>query len=564
MFVGVLLSSFSLTLQASTIDQMLENALNKRLTDKAEFALALDQLEARKASFTPPQRYAFEYLQAVYDYRSGDIASAVTRYKGLVQQSTDLKTQYRALVSLANIYSLKGDAEQAFALADRFLAPKYHDLDFDIKQHAYIVLAYIYLQGELIPEAEEALLLVDESSLPESEMCVFASTRIGIAFKAGGMNPDDYDEKADVCLSLDQDIFLYVASLYKVQAYLSNGSLIQARAILERYEAGIARIQYSNLSAVFYALKARVALLEGNLEYAESFGLTALNYANMGSYLEAHVLVHGVLADIYFELDSLTEMRHHMLAYDGAFKSQINATRSSAIAYYTVKLLSQQKQFQIEELNKQMATIKLEAELAEVEVENRRLYLVLLVVCTACIGLWSLKNQSAKRRLKRMVEVDELTQVYSRAYGTRLISSTLKHYKSAGQDVGLLLIDLDHFKSINDSFGHGVGDWALKEAARTIKSVARKVDIVTRYGGEEFCVLLPSCSHESAMQVAEKCRAALAAIDTEMSGFNFSIRGSIGLAVASEAGYSFKALFDSADSALYRAKSDGRNRVVTA
>ncbi|PZQ27031.1 MAG: GGDEF domain-containing protein, partial [Stenotrophomonas acidaminiphila] len=120
---------------------------------------------------------------------------------------------------------------------------------------------------------------------------------------------------------------------------------------------------------------------------------------------------------------------------------------------------------------------------------------------------------------------------------------------------------LDHFKNINDRFGHGTGDWALKEVAEASKGFCRRIDVLGRLGGEEFAILMYGCDLRAASRVAEDCRVRLAQIETRETGHVFAITGSFGVTSTQQSGYSLAKLLSQADKQLYRAKHAGRNRV---
>jgi diguanylate cyclase (GGDEF)-like protein len=131
------------------------------------------------------------------------------------------------------------------------------------------------------------------------------------------------------------------------------------------------------------------------------------------------------------------------------------------------------------------------------------------------------------------------------------------------QPLSLLMLDIDHFKKINDSYGHGVGDSMLKAVAASIKRQLRNVDMVFRYGGEEFLILLSNTSRESAAMVGERLRYAVQAEDYLAEGNAIELTVSLGCSTLL-AGESADSLLRRADSALYVAKREGRNRLAMA
>jgi len=128
----------------------------------------------------------------------------------------------------------------------------------------------------------------------------------------------------------------------------------------------------------------------------------------------------------------------------------------------------------------------------------------------------------------------------------------------------LLLIDIDHFKRVNDSFGHAAGDEVLKGVVATIKTLLRDSDLFARIGGEELVVLMPETGIEAARLVAERLRAAIQTDRYPLPNQSVTVTASIGLAVTTLPPEPLPALLERADRALYAAKAAGRNRVVEA
>ncbi|MEI7892578.1 MAG: diguanylate cyclase [Myxococcales bacterium] len=165
-------------------------------------------------------------------------------------------------------------------------------------------------------------------------------------------------------------------------------------------------------------------------------------------------------------------------------------------------------------------------------------------------------------RLKDAAMCDPLTGLSNRRAGDRAVAKVL----AAGGPITCLLIDIDHFKQVNDVFGHAVGDAVLQEVARTLQRRARKDDVVVRYGGEEFLVLIHGIPIQIAPGIAERYRAAVSDIVFAPNLGPRQVTISIGVAVSSgdETGLTREQLFAVADAALYQAKRAGRDRVVLA
>ena len=168
-------------------------------------------------------------------------------------------------------------------------------------------------------------------------------------------------------------------------------------------------------------------------------------------------------------------------------------------------------------------------------------------------------------RLEALAHTDPLTQTLNRRAMTLRLTAELDRARRYDSVVTLLLLDLDHFKKINDGHGHLVGDEVLREVATLLAHAVRSVDVVARYGGEEFVVVLPETGREGAVAFAERIRERIAEQTFgHGAGARLPITASIGVATFPTPGVdTVEDLFASADAALYRAKADGRNRVRT-
>lgn len=177
------------------------------------------------------------------------------------------------------------------------------------------------------------------------------------------------------------------------------------------------------------------------------------------------------------------------------------------------------------------------------------------------LGAVMLANARVLTETAYAADHDHLTGAPSRRAFFEMAERELARARRHGNGLGLLLVDADHFKRINDTYGHGVGDEVLRDLVARTREEIRKVDYFARLGGEEFGVLLPDASFDTTRAVAERLRAALDRPATGMPGAAYTV--SIGLAML-EKGEDFAGLMRRADAALYAAKAGGRNRVEVA
>lgn len=179
--------------------------------------------------------------------------------------------------------------------------------------------------------------------------------------------------------------------------------------------------------------------------------------------------------------------------------------------------------------------------------------------------------QRATQELRRQKEaaemaarIDPLTGVYSRRAFTESAELEMQRALRYGTPLALIMIDLDHFKSINDTHGHATGDAVLASFSHSIALEVREVDVIGRYGGEEFLVLLPNTDVTEALRVAERMRLSIASTELQVHGGSLRYSASFGVAGFDARELSLNPFIDRADAALYQAKRTGRNRVELA
>src|SRR6266568_1708950 len=168
-----------------------------------------------------------------------------------------------------------------------------------------------------------------------------------------------------------------------------------------------------------------------------------------------------------------------------------------------------------------------------------------------------------REKLREQAMRDKLTGLYNRHYVEEWFGLELRRAQRHGRPIAAIMVDVDHFKRFNDSFGHEAGDLVLRDLAGVLRRLARQSDVASRYGGEEFLVLLPECPFDAALRKAEQLREEAAKLKLEHNDRALgSVTVSIGVAAFPDHAQEAKALLRCADEALYDAKAAGRDRVV--
>jgi diguanylate cyclase (GGDEF)-like protein len=169
--------------------------------------------------------------------------------------------------------------------------------------------------------------------------------------------------------------------------------------------------------------------------------------------------------------------------------------------------------------------------------------------------------EQQQKALRSQLNQDALTGVSSRTSLLRALEEAIARAAKTGQPLCVIMADLDHFKTVNDTHGHLTGDKVLKEVAARIKAALREFDVVGRYGGEEFVLLLENTTNHTALQIAERVRTRIGSEPIHISGKRLDLTISQGLAERQD-GDDCQSLLARADKAMYKAKQDGRDRVA--
>lgn len=191
-----------------------------------------------------------------------------------------------------------------------------------------------------------------------------------------------------------------------------------------------------------------------------------------------------------------------------------------------------------------------------------------LVIFYACFGIWSvlslvfIVNNRVQAQVTEMALLDPLTGTYNRRALKDVIEREIAYAKRMGSPLSIIIADLDHFKNINDTYGHQVGDAVLKNVVSVIKTILRVEDVLARYGGEEFIVVLPGIKVDRAIEVAERLRLAIKNHRLVIDRYVIEVTSSFGVTGFHEHPLDYQTLIRNVDGALYQAKGLGRDKVV--
>lgn len=186
-----------------------------------------------------------------------------------------------------------------------------------------------------------------------------------------------------------------------------------------------------------------------------------------------------------------------------------------------------------------------------------------LLASFAITATAAIRNAQLHAEVQRLAITDHMTGLYNRRGLSELGDREVERAWRFQRDLAVIMLDIDDLKSINDTYGHAVGDSAIKHVAYSCQSNTRKIDVLCRYGGDEFVILLPENNLSAAKRIAERLQFAIANSPFRHNGQDIPVSLSMGLSMISADNRDLKALLQSADEALYLAKSRGKNQIIT-
>jgi len=543
---------------------LLTQADGIKLADHAQFESLIGSLDQRVGELSRSQRAYLEYLHGWDDVYRADYPAAIVILSRITDEPVDETIRFRAGITLVNLFGIAGRYKEAYARLERLIEMLPDITDQTARQQALLVAGFLYEEvGQYDLSLTYARRVIREN-YGGGGLCKGGEIEIRSMYRSGKLAVGDPELRrvVDACTKDGQLIFADSTRSYAARTDFDHGNVADGLALLRAHYEEVKQTRYPRLIADYDALLARGYLRAHEPVQASRLAHAAIVVATANQFDQP-------LAEAYDVLYALAESRGDYRAaldfhehYAGAEISYLKDRAARGSAYDEVRRQIATRKLEIQSLSRKNRLLELEHRLAAKEVEATRLYGVILTLILIFIGLWAVLTKRSQLHFKSLSRIDGLTGISNRLHFIEQAEAALAYARKSNQDVCLALFDLDHFKSINDRFGHATGDFVLKRAATVCREYLRRSDIFGRFGGEEFSVLLPGCRLEEAREQAEKLRQTINAIKTEHRGVTVTVSASFGIACCSVSGYDLARLMAHADAALYRSKRAGRDCVT--
>jgi diguanylate cyclase (GGDEF)-like protein len=531
-----------------------------KTADPAGFTALLDSLQAQSQDLSAPQQELLRYLQGWKSAYDGQYDLALERLHATIRETHDVTLKFRANASIINVLLVGSHYEEAFTQLTQLLVLLPKVTDRGAREQGLVVAAQLYNEvGQYDLGISYSQKLIDENWLGRgvckgSDQKMLAEVASGRVHSVG----PEFVTAVEACTKLSEMGYANFIRSYAATVYIANNQLDEAIRLLQDHYPEAVQTRYRHLISRFECLLAEAYQKKGNYPAARQFAARTIASAVPDQVTQPLVVAYRVLYEqARREGDFKSALEYHE-KYAAADKGYLDVTSARQLAYQRVAHESVASKLQIDALNKENHVLQLEQALGAKAVENSRLYIMLLLMTVGFVGFWAYRTKRLQLHFMSLAQIDGLTGIANRPHFLKQAQDALESAHKAQQPLCIILCDLDHFKSINDKYGHAAGDQVLRQTVAECQVYMRPGDLFGRFGGEEFSFLMGGCGLEDARLRAEQLRLTIAGIDVVES----TVSASFGIASTASSGYDLRQLLAHADLALYAAKRAGRNRVA--
>jgi len=548
---------------AADVAGLLAQAQATRTLDHALFLDLLQQLHQREQALSSSQQWQLRLLDAWQASYEGDYARAEPLLRDVAAHADDLDQRSLAEGRLLNILAVRRRYEEAFTLAERLAArlPQLRDRDT-----SYVVLSQL---SQLMASARQSDPAANyarqmERFLPPGESLCKPYVYLFGALDANNNLPVSdpaFRQAIDTCTAANEPLYAETVQLDLARRLADTGGHAAALALLKRIAPSV---MAQNYTVHVYLLRSNMGYAywkSGDMAHARQWAAAALAMDPAGDFDGLSEYTYRVLYEVEYKAGHYQAALDYYRHYKEVEFRSVNDTQAIALAYHTVHQQLAIHNLQMAELAKQNRLLELQQALDRKAMEASRLYLALLLFGLASIGFWLVRLKRSQLRFKKLARRDSLTGILNHQHFVEEAAQALRYAEKSARNACVAVIDLDHFKHINDTYGHAVGDAVLVRVTALCQARLRSIDVFGRLGGEEFGLVLPECSLAEAKAMVEQLRADIAATLFDEKILRDTVSASFGLASTENSGYVLQLLMARADAALYRAKHRGRNRV---
>ena len=567
--MGLVLSALSQPSHASTSitdpAAFLNQAESLQRKDHPRYVQMLAQIHTEAPRLTPSEQWHLRYLDAWETMFEGNYTKSETQLHDVIDHSGDTTLTAKASSLLLINLGFNQRYEEAFVLADR-LATGLPEVKDPMARYSILMnLSQMLDLADQIDLAIKYAHMTDDAIPPGETRCLPLSLEIAALYNGKRLTSasPQLQQGVDACTAAQQAVATNTILLVLSSLYLDENQPAKTMALLDRIGPSINTNHFypHMLSAQAERAQAYAKLGDDDAAKKAAFAVVAMGHPNEISkwLMVAYEVLYQVEKKEGHSAAALSYYEHYVTQDKG----NLSDTSARTLAYEMAQQHTLVQKLETEKLSKQNNILRLQQALATKAVETSRLYIVLLLVILTSVIFWLFRLKRSQLRFKKLSHQDGLTNIFNHQHFISEADRALRLLEKKLGSACLVFIDLDHFKHVNDTHGHAMGDAVLRHTVALCQRQLRPTDLFGRLGGEEFGILLLDCSRDGGMAIADRIRLAIEATPIEGDGCVISLSASVGMASTDTSGYGLQRLCREADAALYRAKRTGRNRVIT-
>ncbi|WP_100640866.1 GGDEF domain-containing protein [Alteromonas facilis] len=562
-FIATLLLGFSVLFnvaRASDFERLVE-AEALRLSDQKRAGELMSEINPDNLPLLQKQTY--QYLKAYFRLYSGEFEEALADNLGLLQQVSNPALRLKIKSSILNAYIALNRWQDGILLSNDMLEEFADITDPNLLAYFTSISTFYYYLGDY----ETALLHVERLlpvGVPADSLCILLHLKIDSNYKlyaSEGVSATEYANTNDVCEKANNRVMQAIVNRVWAQVLLDREKPKEALKVLDDTQQLREEANYVLEDLYTKTVYAEAYLQLSDFSMAEQYARDMLAHEASHSYSIGRIRALNVLWQALKQQQAFDEA---LSVFEQYVELKQKKTETDTVKLRIIQQVNADiaaKEADIERLDQQNRLLRTEKDLATERIENSILAFILLSTLLTILMFWSYRGRKLQKRFEYLAKTDGLTGINNRSefieQGTQMLQKAHKRFAP----VSLILLDLDKFKHVNDTYGHKAGDDALQLTVKSIEALLDTSMLFARMGGEEFAILKVGYAQDQAAKFAEHCREALERIDTKDTGHNFKITASFGVTDSTLAGYKLDTLLASADLALYQSKHFGRNQV---
>ncbi|WP_017462168.1 tetratricopeptide repeat-containing diguanylate cyclase [Dyella ginsengisoli] len=542
---------------------LLTQAYAIKTTDHTRFLQLLRQLHQPGVALSPDQHWRLRYLDGWEGSFTGDYTTAQPLLRDVADHAPDTDLQALAAGTLLNILAISHHYQEAFERADKLVANIPRIRDRKVAYVALSQLSQLMASAQQVEPAVSYARQMQQLAEPGQSPCR-PDVYLFDALNANGTLPPTapiFRQAIDACKAAGELMFADAVELDLARRLAETGDPGAALVLLKQIAP---TIDAQGFQVHAYGLRSTLGFAywkSGDAAKAKRWALAALAMDPKGNFDGMSEYVYKVLYEVARQAGDDRAALDYYRHYRDVQARSVSDAQAVAMAYHSVQQQLSAHQLQVAALGKQNGVLELQQALDQKQIETTRLQLLLLTTVLASVGIWLVRTKRSQLRFRRLARRDGLTGILNHQHFLGEADAALRQAEKSSRGACLALIDLDHFKQVNDNYGHAIGDAVIVRMVTLCQEHLRSVDIFGRLGGEEFGLLLPDCPLEQGLELLDRIRLALADTPIDDRHPELGISASFGVASTRSSGYELSELMAHADAALYRAKRAGRNRV---